>query len=147
MVRRWAPPPCICSGNSFVGKASLRILADQFQILAAVTFAGLVRDCAAMAIRAAANMLAFQSDDLCRLPTSALARVACAALSAALSAASAENSCAFLYCQNMHLNQLRNALACARLVGDKIAFAVVFAVSDIINLTLVSRDNHAYNRK
>ena len=112
-----------------------------------MTFAGLVRDRAAIAIRAAADILAFQADHLHRLSTAAFARIRFAALAAALSAASAENPCAFLYCQDMHLDQLRTAFAFAWLVGDKVAFAVVFAVADIINLALVGRYKHADNRE
>ena len=112
-----------------------------------MTFAGLVRYRAAIAIRAAADILAFQADHLHRLPTAALARVLFAALAATLSATPAENSSAFLYREDMHLSQLRTALAFARFVGDKIAFAVVFAVADIINLALVGRYKHADNRE
>ena len=112
-----------------------------------MTFAGLVRDRAAIAIRATADILAFQADHLHRLSTGAFARIRFAALAAALSAASAENSRTFLYCQDMHLDQLRTALAFARLVGDKITFAVIFAVAYVINLALIGRNKHADSRE
>jgi len=124
-----------------------RSLANQLQILAAMTFSGFIRDRAAIAIRATADIFALQSDHLHRLSTAALARVAFAALTAALSAAPAKNSSAFLYREDMHLSQLRTALAFARLVGDKIAFAIVFAVADVVDLVLISRDKHANNRE
>ena len=125
----------------------LQGLADQFQIPAALALARLVRDRAAITFLAAADIFAFQSDRLYRLPAAAFARITFAAFATALCAASAENSRSFLYGQNMHSNQVMAALALTRLVGNKIALAVVLAVAYIINVAFVGRDKHSDNRK
>ena len=74
----------------------LKRSADLFQVLATMAFAGLVRDRAAIASLAAADILAFQSDHFYRLPAPALAWVTFAALATAIAATSAENARALL---------------------------------------------------
>jgi hypothetical protein len=109
-----------------------------------VTFAGFVRDRPAVAPGTArADVLPLQADRLHRLPTTALARVALAALARAVRATPAENSVPLFNGQHVHCSKIRTASALSRTAGKEVALAVVLAIADIISLGFVSRDNQS----
>jgi hypothetical protein len=109
-----------------------------------MAFAGLVRDCAAIAVGAtAADIFPFQTGQFYRLPAAAFAGVALAEFATAIRAAPAKNPGVLLDGQYMHRRKLGAAFAFAGFVGHEIALAVIFAVADIIGLALVRRNQHA----
>jgi hypothetical protein len=111
-----------------------------------MAFPGLVRDRAAIAVRPAiADIFSLQADCLDRFPTAAFAWVALAAFTGAIRAASAKYSRTFLNGQNMHRSKSGSATAFAGLVRNKVAFAVILTVADIINFALI-RGNKELDR-
>jgi hypothetical protein len=122
------------------------ILDNLLQILAAGTFPRLVRDRVALAIASTtAYILAFEADLLDRLAASALFRISLASFAGTFGAASAKN-CRVLvvYCQQVHGHEVLAAGALSGLLSNGVAFAIIIAVADIIDLALVRCNDDPY---
>jgi hypothetical protein len=116
-------------------------LAYLLESLAALAFARLIRDCKAAACwPTIADIFPFQADRFYRFPATALARIGFAPLASAIIAAPAKDTGSFFNGQKMHCRKGRAAIALARLISDKVAFAVIFAVADIIRIPCVCRN-------
>jgi len=103
-----------------------------------MTFAGLFGDRAAItAGSAVTDIFSFQANRLHRLPATALAGIALAALTAAVRAATAKYSQALFNGQNMHGSEICAAIALARLICYKVAFAVILTVADVIGFAFI----------
>jgi hypothetical protein len=140
-------PPCFYAPRLKGGrklphsKGFAKGLAYLLEGLAAFAFARLIRDGETAACRPAiAGIFPFQADCFYRFPATALARIGFAPFARAIIAASAKNSGTLLNSQKMHCRKGRAAIALARLISDKVAFAVIFAVADIIRSPRVCRN-------
>jgi hypothetical protein len=141
-------------GAEFIGgvpwviqTASTR-LTDLLQIFSAMTFARRIRNRAAIAVRSAgADIFSFQTDHFYLFSATAFIRVRFAELTGTIGAATAENAFAFLNSQNVHPDKVRSAFAFARFIGNKVAFAVILTVADVIRFAFICRNKHSNYRK
>jgi hypothetical protein len=125
-------------------------LNNLLQVFTASALAGLVGNCSAIAIGAAsAYELPFQRNQFDGLPAAALAGIILAPLTGAVGPASTKNCRVLVDGQQVHGRQFFAACAFPRFFRNRVAFAVILAVTDVVYLALIRSDHNSqcYNYK